>query len=109
MEQALLAADQTQRSELRRKLAQLTKLATQNPGEVERVMQDIERRRKRAERWKGNQNLGKAVEHTAIRTAGVAAGTALLLGLRPGRYSALHLGQNMTGIVYQTRFPLPIH
>ena len=42
MEQALLAADQTQRSELRRKLAQLTKLATQNPGEVDRVMQDIE-------------------------------------------------------------------
>ena len=69
LEQALLAADQTQRSELRRKLAQLTKLATQNPGEVERVMQDIERRRKGAERWKDNQNLGKAVEqlvHTTL-------------------------------------------
>ena len=62
MEQALPAADQTQRSELRSKLAQLTKLATQNPGEVERVMQDIEKRHKRAERWKGNQNLGKAVK-----------------------------------------------
>ena len=25
-------------------------------------MQDIEKRHKRAERWKGNQNLGKAVK-----------------------------------------------
>lgn len=69
LEQALLATDQTQRPELRRKLAQLAKLASQNPDEVDRVMQDIERRRKGAERWKDNQNLGKAVEqlvHTTL-------------------------------------------
>ena len=62
LEQALLATDPTNRSELRRNLAQLAKLASQNPGEVEQFIQDIEMRRIAAERWKNNRSLGNAVE-----------------------------------------------
>lgn len=62
LEQALLATDPVNRAELRRSLAQLAKLASQNPGEVEQLIESIENRRKAAERWESNRFLGNAVE-----------------------------------------------
>ncbi len=62
LEQALLSTDERHRSELRRKLAQLTKLAAENPGEVDKLMRDIEARQEAAERWAENQQIGRKVE-----------------------------------------------
>ena len=62
LEQALLATSDTQRAELRRKLAQLTRLASEHPDTVTRLMQDIEAHSAADKRWRGNQQLGKVVE-----------------------------------------------
>jgi hypothetical protein len=62
LEQALLAAGSDQSSELRRRLAQLARMAIQHPGAVAKLMQDIEAHRAADERWRENQKLGKMVE-----------------------------------------------
>jgi len=62
LEQALLATDPANQTELRRKLAELAKLASQNPGEVEQLIQQIKRRLSASERLKSNRSLGNAVE-----------------------------------------------
>ncbi len=62
LEQALLATDQSQRSELRRQLAQLARLAAQHPGTVTQLIQNVEARQVAEKRWRENQKLGKMVE-----------------------------------------------
>jgi hypothetical protein len=62
LEQALLAADQSQRSELRRQLALLARLAAQHPDTVTQLIQNIEARQEANKRWRENQKLGKIVE-----------------------------------------------
>jgi hypothetical protein len=62
LEQALLAAGPDQSSELRRKLAQLARMAVQHPGAVAKLMQDIEAHREADERWRENRKLGKIIE-----------------------------------------------
>ena len=62
LEQALLAAGPSQSSELRRKFAQLARLAIQHPGAVARLMQDIEAHHDADQRWRENQKLGQIVE-----------------------------------------------
>ena len=62
LEQALLAADQSQRSELRRQLAQLARLAAQHPDTVTQLIQNIEAHHEADKRWRENQKLGKIVE-----------------------------------------------
>lgn len=62
LEQALLATDQSQRSELRRRFAQLAKLAVQHPGAVAQVIEKIEAHQEASKRWQQNQKLGKLVE-----------------------------------------------
>ncbi len=62
LEQAVLAAGEAQSSELRRKLAQLARLAVQHPGAVARLIEDIEAHHEADKRWEANQKLGKMVE-----------------------------------------------
>jgi hypothetical protein len=62
LEQALLAAGPGQISELRRRLAQLARLAVQHPGAVAQLIQDIEAHHEADKRWRENQKLGKMVE-----------------------------------------------
>ena len=62
LEQAVLAAGESQRSELRRKLAQLARLAVQHPGAVAQLIEDIEAHNEADKRWQANQKLGKLVE-----------------------------------------------
>ena len=62
LEQALLAAGPSQSSELRRKFAQLARLAIQHPGAVARLMQMIEAHHDADQRWRENQKLGQIVE-----------------------------------------------
>jgi hypothetical protein len=62
LEQALLAAGPDQSFELRRRLAQLARMAVQHPGAVAKLMQDIEAHHEADERWRENQRLGKMVE-----------------------------------------------
>lgn len=62
LEQALLAADQSQRATLRRQLAQLAKLAIRHPDTVAQLIDGIEAHREADLRWRANQEFGKAVE-----------------------------------------------
>lgn len=62
LEQAVLAAGGIQSSELRRKLAQLARLAVQHPGAVAQLIEDIEAHHEADQRWQANQKLGKMVE-----------------------------------------------
>jgi hypothetical protein len=62
LEQAVLAAGESQSSELRRKLAQLARLAVQHPGAVAQLIEDIEAHNEADQRWQANQKLGKMVE-----------------------------------------------
>ena len=62
LEQALLAAGPSQSSELRRRLAQLARLAVQHPGAVTQLIEDIEAHNEADQRWRENQKLGKMVE-----------------------------------------------
>jgi hypothetical protein len=62
LEQALLAADQPQRSELRRQLAQLARMAAQHPGTATQLIRDIEAHHEADKRWRENQKLGRIVE-----------------------------------------------
>ncbi len=62
LEQAVLAAE-AQSSELRRKLAQLARLAVHHPGAVAQLIKDIEVHSKANKRWNANQKLGKMVEN----------------------------------------------
>jgi hypothetical protein len=62
LEQALLAAGPDRSSELRRRLAQLARLAVQHPRAVAQLMQDIEAHHEADKRWRENQRLGKMVE-----------------------------------------------
>jgi hypothetical protein len=62
LEQAVLAAGEAQSSELRRKLAQLARLAVQHPGAVAQLIEDIEAHHEADKRWQANQKLGKMVE-----------------------------------------------
>jgi hypothetical protein len=62
LEQALSAADQSQRSELRRQLALLARLSAQHPDTVTRLIQNIEAHQEADKRWRENQKLGKIVE-----------------------------------------------
>jgi hypothetical protein len=62
LDQALLAADQSQRSELRRQLALLARLAAQHPGAVTQLIEDVEAHHEADKRWQENQKLGKMVE-----------------------------------------------
>ena len=62
LEQAVLAAGETQSSELRRKLAQLARLAVQHPGAVVQLIEGIEAHHAADQRWQENQKLGKMVE-----------------------------------------------
>lgn len=62
LEQALLAAGDSQSSELRRRLAQLARLAVQHPGAVTQLIANIEAHQEADKRWQANQKLGKMVE-----------------------------------------------
>ena len=62
LEQAVLAAGEDQSSELRRKLAQLARLAVHHPGAVAQLIEDIEAHYEADQRWQANQKLGKMVE-----------------------------------------------
>jgi hypothetical protein len=62
LEQALLATSPSQSSELRRRFAQLARLAVQHPEAVTRLMQDIEAHHEADKRWRENQKLGKMIE-----------------------------------------------
>ena len=62
LEQAVLAAGEVQSFELRRKLAQLARLAVQHPGAVVQLIEDIEAHNEADQRWQANQKLGKMVE-----------------------------------------------
>ncbi|WP_257169706.1 ATP-binding protein [Bradyrhizobium sp. SRS-191] len=62
LEQAVLAAGESQSTELRRRLAQLARLAAQHPGAVARLIEDIEAHHEADQRWRQNQKLGKIVE-----------------------------------------------
>ena len=62
LEQAVLAAGEAQSTELRRRLAQLARLAAQHPGAVAQLIQDIEAHHEADKRWRENQKLGKIVE-----------------------------------------------
>ena len=62
LEQALLGAGPSQSSELRRKLAQLARLAVQHPGTVTQLINDIQAHHEADKRWQQNQKLGKIVE-----------------------------------------------
>jgi hypothetical protein len=62
LEQAVLAAGDDRSSELRRKLAQLARLAVQHPGAVAQLIEDIEAHHEASQRWQANQKLGKMVE-----------------------------------------------
>jgi hypothetical protein len=62
LEQAVLAAGEAQGTELRRRLAQLARLAAQHPGAVTRLIKDIEAHHEADQRWRENQKLGKMVE-----------------------------------------------
>lgn len=62
LEQALLAANESQRPGLRRQLAQLAKLAMQHPDTVTQLMEDIAAHNEAGKRWRENQKLGKIVE-----------------------------------------------
>jgi hypothetical protein len=62
LEQALLAANESQRPGLRRQLAQLAKLAMQHPDTVAQLMEDIAAHHEASKRWRENQKLGKIVE-----------------------------------------------
>ena len=62
LEQAVLAAGESQSAELRRKLAQLARLAAQHPGAVTQLIEDIEAHHEADKRWQANQKLGKMVE-----------------------------------------------
>jgi hypothetical protein len=62
LEQAVLAAGESQSTELRRRLAQLARLAAQHPGAVAQLIQDIEAHHEADQRWQANQKLGKIVE-----------------------------------------------
>jgi hypothetical protein len=63
LEQAVLAAGQSQSFELRRTLAQLARLAIQHPGSVTQLIQDIKAHHEADKRWRENQKLGKFVEN----------------------------------------------
>ena len=62
LEQAVLAAGEAQSSELRRKLAQLARLAVQHPGAVAQLIERIDAHHEADQRWQANQRLGKMVE-----------------------------------------------
>jgi hypothetical protein len=62
LEQAVLAAGEVQSFELRRKLAQLARLAVQHPGAVAQLIEDIEAHNEADKRWQANRKLGKMVE-----------------------------------------------
>jgi hypothetical protein len=62
LEQAVLAAGESQSTELRRKLAQLARLAVQHPGAVTQLIEDIEAHHEADKRWQANQKLGRMVE-----------------------------------------------
>jgi hypothetical protein len=62
LEQAVLAAGESQSSELRRQLAQLARLALQHPGAVTQLIEDIEAHHQADKRWQANQKLGKIIE-----------------------------------------------
>jgi hypothetical protein len=70
LEQAVLAAGESQSSELRRKLAQLARLAVQHPGAVAQLIEDIEahneatsvgRRTKNWERWSKSSSRSSSI------------------------------------------------
>jgi hypothetical protein len=63
LEQAVLAAGEAQSPELRRKLAQLARLAVQHPGAIAQLIEDIEAHHEADQRWQANQKLGKMVEN----------------------------------------------
>ena len=62
LEQAVLAAGESQSAELRRKLAQLARLAVQHPDAVSQLIEGIEAHHEADQRWQANQKLGKIVE-----------------------------------------------
>ncbi|WP_316207559.1 sacsin N-terminal ATP-binding-like domain-containing protein [Bradyrhizobium sp. SZCCHNR3118] len=62
LEQAVLAAGESQSTELRRRLAQLARLAAQHPGAVAQLIENIEAHHEADQRWRQNQKLGKIVE-----------------------------------------------
>jgi hypothetical protein len=62
LEQALLAVGEAQGAELRRRFAQLARLAGRHPDAVARLLEDIETHHEANQRWQENQKLGKMVE-----------------------------------------------
>jgi hypothetical protein len=58
----VLAAGESQSTELGRNLAQLARLAIQHPGAVTQLIEDIEAHHEADKRWQANQKLGKMVE-----------------------------------------------
>jgi hypothetical protein len=62
LEQAVLAVGESQSTDLRRRLAQLARLAAQHPGAVAQLILDIEAHHDADQRWQANQRLGKMVE-----------------------------------------------
>ena len=62
LEQAVLAAGESQSSELRRKPAQPARLAVQHPGAVAQLIEDIEAHNEADKRCQANRKLGKMVE-----------------------------------------------
>jgi hypothetical protein len=58
LEQAVLAAGEGQSVKLRRRLAQLARLAARHPGAVTRLIEGIEAHHEADRRWRENQKLG---------------------------------------------------
>jgi hypothetical protein len=62
LEQALLSVDPIRQSRLRTNLIQLAKFEADEPGAIDGLVKEMEAKRNAAERWRGNQELGKIVE-----------------------------------------------
>ena len=61
LEQALLGFDEGRRLQLRRKLAELTKLVS-SPDEIDELVKNIEAARRMQRQWESSQALGRKVE-----------------------------------------------